>query len=56
MTKAVTGIASYLVGGVETLVGSAIPRGGGGSGGITAHKHNAQTGEGGPEGHDLLDK
>ncbi len=22
--------------------------GGGGSGGITAHKHNAQTGEGGP--------
>jgi hypothetical protein len=25
MTKAVTGIASYLVGGVETLVGSAIP-------------------------------
>ncbi len=25
MTKAVTGLASYLVGGVETLVGSAIP-------------------------------
>ena len=25
MTKAVTGIASYLVGGVETLIGSAIP-------------------------------
>ena len=25
MTKAVTGVASYLVGGVETLVGSAIP-------------------------------
>ena len=25
MTKAVTGITSYLVGGVETLVGSAIP-------------------------------